>query len=152
MPRTLYLIDGHAQIYRAYYAPFRDLTSPSGEPTRATYVFFQMLLSLVRSRRPDYLAVVLDADESKLLRKQLYPQYKANRDPAPEDLETQERRIIALLDAAGVPMLRLTGYEADDIMARWCVASTTRTCTSTWSAATRISTSSSRPASRSTTR
>lgn len=117
MPKSLYLIDGHAQIYRAYYAPFRDLTSPTGEPTRATYVFFQMLLSILRSRRPDYLAVVLDADESQLLRKQLYPQYKANRDPAPEDLEIQERRIITLLETAGVPMLRLTGHEADDIMA-----------------------------------
>ena len=61
MPRTLYLIDGHAQIFRAYYAPFRDLTSPSGEPTRATHVFCQMLLNMLRDRRPDYLAMVLDA-------------------------------------------------------------------------------------------
>ena len=47
MPKTFYIIDGHAQIYRAYYAPFRDLTSPTGEPTRATFVFTQMLMNLV---------------------------------------------------------------------------------------------------------
>ena len=43
MPKSFYIIDGHAQIYRAFYAPFRDLTSPSGEPTKAVHVFFNML-------------------------------------------------------------------------------------------------------------
>src|SRR5438874_3634300 len=45
--KTFYIIDGHAHIYRAYFAPFRDLSSPSGEPTKATYVFTQMLLNLI---------------------------------------------------------------------------------------------------------
>lgn len=106
MPKTLYVIDGHAQIYRAYFAPFRPLTSPAGEPTRATYVFCQMLLNLLRDRRPDYLVMVLDADESKLLRRQIYPDYKAHREPPPEDLGPQEERIIRILEAAGVPLLR----------------------------------------------
>jgi 5'-3' exonuclease len=48
--KTLYLIDGHAQIYRAFYAPFGALTAPTGEPTRAVYVFTQMLLNLLRDR------------------------------------------------------------------------------------------------------
>ena len=59
--KSFYIIDGHAQIYRAYFAPFRDLTAPDGEPTKATFVFTQMLLNLVQSRRPDYLAMVIDA-------------------------------------------------------------------------------------------
>ncbi|MCK4341886.1 MAG: DNA polymerase I [Phycisphaerae bacterium] len=117
MPKTLYIIDGHAQIYRAYYAPFRDLSSPAGEPTRATYVFCQMLLNLIRDRQPDYLAMVLDADERKLFRRHIYPEYKAQREPPPEDLRPQEERIISILAAAGVPMLRQEGFEADDIIA-----------------------------------
>jgi len=117
MAKTVYLIDGHAQIYRAYYAPFRVLTSPTGEPTRATYVFCQMLLNLIRDRRPDYLVMVLDADERKLHRRQIYPEYKAHREPPPEDLAPQETRIIEVLQTAGVPLLRREGFEADDIIA-----------------------------------
>jgi DNA polymerase-1 len=117
MAKTLYLIDGHAQIYRAYYAPFRPLTSPTGEPTRATYIFCQMLLNLIRDRQPDYLVMVLDADERKLLRRRIYPEYKAQREPPPEDLPVQERRIVSILEAAGVPILVREGYEADDVIA-----------------------------------
>ena len=51
MPKSFYIIDGHAQIYRSYFAPFRDLTSPTGEPTRATFVFTQMLMNLVESAK-----------------------------------------------------------------------------------------------------
>jgi 5'-3' exonuclease len=54
MTKTFYIIDGHAHIYRAYFAPFRDLNSPIGEPTKATFVFTQMLLNLVALRKPDY--------------------------------------------------------------------------------------------------
>src|SRR5215217_2822135 len=58
--KTFYIIDGHAHIYRAYFAPFRDLTSPvTGEPTKATYVFTQMLLNLIDQRKPDYLAMLI---------------------------------------------------------------------------------------------
>jgi DNA polymerase-1 len=117
MPKTLYIIDGHSQIYRAYYAPFGNLSSPAGEPTRATYVFCQMLLNLLRDRQPDYLVMVLDADESKLLRRRIYPAYKAQRPPPPEDLPPQERRIVEILHAARVPLLRREGHEADDIIA-----------------------------------
>jgi DNA polymerase-1 len=124
--KTLYLIDGHSQIYRAYYAPFRNLSSPTGEPTRATYVFCQVLLNLIRDCKPDYLAMVLDADESKLKRRSIFPEYKANRNPPPEDLAPQERRIISIIQTARVPLLRQEGFEADDIIAtltrRWASA------------------------------
>ena len=80
MSKTFYIVDGHSQIFRAYYAPFRELTSPAGEPTRATYVFTVMLLGLIRQRRPDYLVVALDSPRESLDRSGLFPQYKATRE------------------------------------------------------------------------
>jgi len=117
MSRTLYLIDGHAQIYRAYYAPFGNLTSPSGEPTRATHVFCQMLLNLVRDRQPDYLAMAMDVSDETVFRKDIYPPYKAHRDPPPEDLPPQAERIVSILKAIGLTILRKERFEADDIFA-----------------------------------
>ena len=118
--KTLYLIDGHAQIYRAYYAPFGNLTSPTGEPTRAVHVFTQMVLNLLRDRKPDYLVMVMDVSDKTVFRVQIDPDYKANRDRSPEDLEPQIERIVSIVEAMGIPILRLEGYEADDIMATLC--------------------------------
>ncbi len=117
MAETLYIIDGHSQIYRAYYAPFRDLTSPSGEPTRATYVFSQMLLKFIDDYKPKYLAMAIDGPSEKLERRKIYPQYKATRKPMPEDLLPQVKRIIEIVKTMGISILEVTGYEADDIMA-----------------------------------
>ncbi len=115
--KTFYVIDGHAQLFRAYYAPFRDLTSPTGEPVKAVYVFTQMLLNIVRNERPDYLAVTFDVSDSSTLRKGFYPEYKANRDRSPEDLQVQYERIREVIDALKLPVFELEGYEADDLIA-----------------------------------
>ncbi|HWL93467.1 MAG TPA: DNA polymerase I [Phycisphaerae bacterium] len=115
--KTLYLIDGHAQIYRAYYAPFGNLSSPKGEPTRAVHVFTQMLLNLLRDRKPDYLAMVLDVSDKSVFRMEIAPDYKANRQAPPEDLEPQMQRIISIVQAMQIPILRMKGFEADDILA-----------------------------------
>ena len=117
MTKTLYLIDGHSMIYRAYYAPFRPLTSPAGEPTRATYVFSQQLLNLISRRKPDYLAMAMDGPASELRRRQAYPDYKVTRKPMPEDLPPQVERIVQIVKAMGIPVLKIQGYEADDILA-----------------------------------
>ncbi len=118
MPKSFYIIDGHAQIYRAYFAPFRDLTSPTGEPTRATFVFTQMLMNLVEKRKPDYLAMVIDdASETAVFRKELHPEYKANRKPRPDDFGPQEERILQIVRDAGVPIFVKPGFEADDVIA-----------------------------------
>ncbi len=117
MAKTLYIIDGHAQIYRCYYAPFRDLNAPSGEPTRATYVFCQMLLNLVKTRKPDYLVMMMDTAEAPVFRMTIDPQYKANRQPPPDDFHPQRERIVQIVRAAGIPVLTLPGFEADDLMA-----------------------------------
>lgn len=115
---TFYLIDGHAQIYRAYFAPFRDLSAPDGTPVKATFVFAQMLLNLVAAKKPDYLAMVIDAaGDEGLHRKTLYPEYKANRAPRPDDFTPQEQRILALVKDAGIPIYHLPGFEADDVLA-----------------------------------
>ncbi len=119
-PRTLYLIDGHAQIYRAYYAPFRPLTSPTGEPTRAVHVFLQMFLGLLRDRRPDHVAMVMDVADETVFRVEIDPAYKATRQPIPEDLPSQIDRIVEILTAIRVPILRQAGFEADDLLATLC--------------------------------
>ncbi len=115
--KTLYLIDGHAQIFRAYYARIPELTSPTGEPTKATHVFMQMLLNLIRDRSPDYLVMTMDVADSTVFRREFYPDYKATRDATPEDLPIQIERIASMVQLLGVPLLRLSGYEADDLMA-----------------------------------
>jgi len=117
MSENLYIIDGHSQIFRAYYAPFRDLTSPGGEPTRATYVFCSMLLKFIQSKKPRYLAMAMDGPVEKLQRKKLYPDYKVTRKPMPEDLPAQIDRICRIVQAMGIPILFVEGYEADDVMA-----------------------------------
>jgi len=117
MAKTLYIIDGHSQIHRAYHAPFGDLTSPTGEPTRATYVFCTMLLKFIAQHKPDYLAMAVDGPREKLLRREIYPEYKATRSDAPEDFRPQVTRILQIVEAMGIPILASEGHEADDILA-----------------------------------
>jgi len=118
--KTLYVIDGHAQIYRAFYAPFGALTSPTGEPTRAVHVFMQMLLSLLRDRQPDYLAMAMDVSDKTVFRVEIDPDYKATRDKMPEDLAPQIERIASILRTMRIPVIRRDGFEADDLMATLC--------------------------------
>ena len=117
MSKTFYIIDGHSQIFRAYYAPFGDLASPAGEPTRATFVFTQMLLNLIESRRPDYLVMAMDSRVETLQRRGLSSQYKATRKPIPEDFPVQERRIAQIVRAMNIPIWQGGGVEADDYLA-----------------------------------
>src|SRR2546423_3243720 len=115
--KSFYIIDGHAQIFRAFFAPFRDLSSPTGEPTKATYVFVQMLLNLIQQRNPDYLCMVIDSGDETVFRREFYPEYKANRTAKPPDLAPQEARILEIVRDAGIPIFIKPRYEADDIIA-----------------------------------
>src|ERR1700683_156357 len=117
MPKSFYIIDGHAQIYRAYHAPFRDLSSPTGEPTKATFVFTQRILNLINDRKPDYLAMVIDSGDETVFRREIYPEYKANRAPRPDDFLPQEQRILRIVKDAGIPIFAAPGFEADDLIA-----------------------------------
>src|SRR5688572_30785945 len=117
MAKSFYIIDGHAHIYRAYFAPFRDLVSASGEPTKATFVFTQMLINLVEKRKPDYLVMVIDSGDESVFRKEIYPEYKATRKERPDDFTPQEQRILRIVKDAGVPIFVKQGFEADDLIA-----------------------------------
>ena len=116
MAKTLYIIDGHAHIYAAHFAPMRQqLTSPSGEPTKATYIFTTALLGLIEKQKPDMLAVAMDC-KAPTFRTEVFAEYKANRPPMPEELPVQVDRIKEILGAMHIPVLCLDGYEADDII------------------------------------
>ncbi|MBN2180757.1 MAG: DNA polymerase I [Sedimentisphaerales bacterium] len=116
MAKKLYIIDGHAHIYAAYYAPMRQrLTSPSGEPTKATYIFTQALVGLIQRHNPDLLAVAMDS-KAPTFRSDIFAEYKANRPPMPDDLPAQIGRIEQILRAMNIPTLRIDGFEADDII------------------------------------
>ncbi len=125
--KTLYLIDGYAQFFRAYHAIRNPMTSPvTKEPTNMTFGFVGMLLKLLRASdphlqndgAPSYVAVALDVSgDTGTFRSQLYPEYKANRDAPPEDLFPQVERCLRMLEAIGVPLLGAEGFEADDVIA-----------------------------------
>jgi DNA polymerase-1 len=116
MAETLYIIDGHAYIYASYYAPMTQrLTSPAGEPTKATYIFTTTLLGLIKNQKPDMLVVAMDS-KAPTFRSKIYPEYKAHRPPMPDDMPVQINRIEQILDAMNVPLLRLDGFEADDVI------------------------------------
>ena len=127
-PETLYIIDGYAQFFRAYHAIRTPMTSPvTGEPTNMTFGFVGMLLKLLRGQEPHmletggpptYLALALDVSGDKgTFRSRLYPAYKANREPPPEDLKPQVDRCLKLLETLGVTVLGSEGFEADDVIA-----------------------------------
>lgn len=111
---TLYLIDGSSYIYRAYYA-IRHLSSPKGFPTNALYGFIQMLLKVIKEKKPDHLAVIFDAGR-QTFRNEIYADYKANRAAMPDDLRQQIGPIKEAVRAFNIPALELAGFEADDII------------------------------------
>jgi DNA polymerase-1 len=114
MDRSLYIIDGHAQIYRAYFAVI-GLRSPTGEPTSATFGFVGMLLKLLHGRKPSHVVLAMDAGTSG--REAMDAAYKAQRKPMPEDMPPQIDRILQIVGTLGMPVFQAEGYEADDAMA-----------------------------------
>ncbi len=114
-PDVLYVMDLSGYVFRAYHA-IRPLSSPKGEPTHATYGTLTMLLKLLADRKPALLAVAMDSRVPSF-RKELHPDYKANRPPAPEDLKVQMERTRELMDALRIPVWQCDGVEADDLIA-----------------------------------
>jgi len=113
----LYLLDGYSIIYRGYFAFLtRPLLSPAGRNVSSVFVFFRTLLQLVRDRRPGMLAVAMDS-RVPTFRHERYPDYKATREKAPEDLHAQVPVIEEILAALGVSCVRADGVEADDVIA-----------------------------------
>ena len=114
-PKRLFLIDGSSYIYRAYYA-IRHLSNSQGMTTNAIYGFTNMLLKVIRESQPDQLAVIYDS-KGPTFRKDIYPEYKANRSAMPEDLVPQIPYIKRVVEAFNLPGIEKAGYEADDIIA-----------------------------------
>ncbi|MFP4622591.1 MAG: DNA polymerase I [Gemmatimonadota bacterium] len=111
----LYLIDGYALIYRAFFAMIsRPLTTSKGENTSAAFGLTRFLLKLRDEYDPDYLGVVLDSGTSA--RTQVYPEYKATREKMPDELRSSLPRVRQLLEAFRIPILELDDYEADDVI------------------------------------
>ena len=114
----LVLIDGSSYLYRAFHA-LPALTNAQGEPTGALHGVLTMILKLLREEQPAHVAVVFDAP-GKTFRDDLYTEYKATRPPMPDDLRTQVQPILDAIEAMGLPLLRVTGVEADDVIGTLC--------------------------------
>ena len=109
----LVLIDGSSYLFRAFHA-LPPLTNAAGEPTGALFGVVNMLRSTLKEK-PDYVAFVLDAS-GPTFRDALYPQYKANRPPMPEELRAQVEPMRRIVEALGFPLLCIDGVEADDVI------------------------------------
>jgi len=113
-PMELYLIDGSSYIHRAYHA-IRSLSNSRGIPTNATFGFTKMLLKVIKDKKPAFMAVVFDS-RGPTFRHDIYPEYKANRPPMPDDLAAQIPYIKKIVEFLNIPSLEKMGYEADDII------------------------------------
>jgi DNA polymerase I len=111
----LYLIDGYALIYRAFFALIaRPLISARGENTSAAWGVTKFLIKVLEQHEPDYLGIVFDAGSSD--RHLIYPEYKATRQKMPSELEASLPRVRSIVEAFRIPVLELAGYEADDVI------------------------------------
>src|SRR4051812_21280896 len=110
----LVLVDGSSYLYRAFHAlpPF---TNSRGEPTGAVFGVLNMLAKFLKDYDPERIAVVFDAP-GKTFRDELFTEYKAHRPPMPDDLRSQIEPLFEAVRAQGLPILRETGVEADDVI------------------------------------
>jgi DNA polymerase-1 len=115
-PKRLFLIDAMGYIFRAFYAPMpMRLRNAAGVPTNVPYVFANMIRKLLKDWKPDYLGVVFDVS-APTFRDKLFADYKAQRQPMPEDLALQLPFVRRYCEAMRLPMLEYPGYEADDVI------------------------------------
>lgn len=112
--RPFVLVDGSSYLYRAYHA-MPELTNSKGQSTGTIYGVVNMLRKLLRDYQPSHIAVVFDA-KGKTFRDEMFPEYKANRPPMPDDLREQIEPIHAIVRAMGLPLLMVDGVEADDVI------------------------------------
>jgi DNA polymerase-1 len=111
---ALVLVDGSSYLYRAFHA-LPPLTNSKGEPTGAVLGVLNMLAKLLKEQDPPRIGVVFDAP-GKTFRDELFAEYKAHRPPMPDDLRAQVEPLIATVEALGLPLLRVPGVEADDVI------------------------------------
>ena len=115
---NLVLVDGSSYLYRAYHA-LPKLTSSRGEPTGAVHGVLNMLQKLIKEHDTEHFVVVFDAP-GKTFRDEMFEEYKANRPPMPDDLRAQIEPLLEAVAAMGLPLLRIEGVEADDVIGTLC--------------------------------
>src|SRR5256885_10696955 len=118
--KCVFLVDGYALIYRAFFAMIaRPLTTKSGENTSAVWGITNFLLRLYENYHPEYVGWVHDRGVS--FRQEQYPEYKATREKLSEELQQDFdrslERVCQILDAFHIPVIAINGYEADDVVA-----------------------------------
>jgi DNA polymerase-1 len=113
---TLALIDGNSIAYRAFYALPEDLATKSGQVTNAVFGFTRMLIRLVKDYHPDGIAVAWDVSR-QTFRSEAYPEYKAQREKAPDHFRSQLPLIDKVLETLDITQIRREGFEADDLIA-----------------------------------
>lgn len=115
-PRLL-LIDGHSMAFRAFYAlPAENFSTSGGQHTNAVYGFLSMLANILAEEKPDFVAVAFDVGR-KTFRTEMFPEYKAQREAAPEEFRGQVELIREVLETLGITTLSRENFEADDIVA-----------------------------------
>lgn len=113
---TLYLVDASLYVFRAWHSMPNEFHDHEGWPTNAVHGFARFLLELIDRARPQNIAIAFDEALDSCFRNSLYPQYKANREPAPEELRRQFGHCRALCEALGLAVLSHGEYEADDLI------------------------------------
>jgi DNA polymerase-1 len=114
--KRLFIIDGYATLYRAHYALIRNpLTTTAGMPTSAIFGFANQVFQLLEEENPDYIVAAFDP-KGKNFRHELYTDYKANRSAMPDEIQIQLPYLWELLDGMNIPVLRIEGVEADDVI------------------------------------
>lgn len=118
-PKRVFLIDTMSHIFRAFFAPMgmrqEPLRNSKGQVTQAVFVFTNMLRKLLNDEQPDYIAAVFDTPE-KTFRHDNFADYKANRAEMPDDLSSQMPYIVRVCEAFDIPILKIGGFEADDLI------------------------------------
>jgi len=113
--RTVYLVDAYSLIFQVFHA-LPEMTGPNGQPVAAIHGFARDLVDLLEKKKPDFLFCAFDAPGATF-RDELFSAYKAGRREMPADLQLQIPQIRRMLDALGIPVLEMAGYEADDVLA-----------------------------------
>jgi len=123
MPKTLLLLDSYALAFRMFYAYSQNpLKNSQGEDVSMMHGYWGAVLRILAKHKPTHFAIARDVAHTKTFRHELYPDYKANRGPMPEEMAAQMPLLGESLEASGIPLLSEPGYEADDVMASTAVA------------------------------
>jgi 5'-3' exonuclease len=125
---TLYLVDASMYVFRAWHSMPNEFHDTDGWPTNAVHGFARFLLDLLERQRPRQIAIAFDEALDSCFRHALYPQYKANREPAPDELRRQFAHCKALCSALGLVVLAHRDYEADDLIGSALHAARARGC------------------------